>query len=144
MIEHTDAGMQGSVAAPSIIFGTIAATIHGPAGGPWEAVHPAPPAKGNGAAINLDDIPDLSIGEDWHDDGRSQDYVDPDPISAEAYPPRSAAECRTHRARSFESSASSSAASPRPPRSSRISRKADGASQARRSLPGRVKTSLWH
>jgi uncharacterized membrane protein len=86
MIEHTDAGMQGPVAAPSIIFGTIAATIHGPAGGPWEAVHPAPPpANGNGAALNLDDIPDLSLGEDWHDDGRSQDYVEPDPISAEAY-----------------------------------------------------------
>jgi len=37
------------------------------------------------SSINLDDIPDLSLGEDWHDDGRPRDHVEPDPISAEAF-----------------------------------------------------------
>lgn len=35
--------------------------------------------------INPDNIPDLSLGEDWNDDDRSKEYVEPDPISAEAY-----------------------------------------------------------
>lgn len=53
------------------------------------AYYPAPdepqPATPNGKAINLDDIPDLSLGEDWHADGRSKDHIEPPPISAEAY-----------------------------------------------------------
>jgi hypothetical protein len=28
---------------------------------------------------------DLSLGEDWEDDGRSEDHVEPPPISADAY-----------------------------------------------------------
>jgi hypothetical protein len=37
------------------------------------------------AAVNLDAIPDLSLGEDWHDDGRSKDYVEPEPEAFDAY-----------------------------------------------------------
>jgi hypothetical protein len=41
-------------AALPTIFATMAAAIEGPDGGPWEAVHPAPPpAMGNGCPAYL-------------------------------------------------------------------------------------------
>jgi putative DNA primase/helicase len=54
----------------------MAAVISGPDDGPWEAVHP-PPANGNGAALNIDDIPDLSLGEDYENHGAYEGHIEP-------------------------------------------------------------------